>query len=515
MKKITKSSTTFKKMHRWPGLFIAFVLLYFAVSGIVMNHRDLFSCIDISRSVLPKNYRFQNWNNAAIKGNTTISPDSILVYGNIGIWLTDASFKTYISFNNGFIQGSDNRKIFDVHKDANGNLYAATLFGLYAYDKQAKKWCSLDIDTNEKRFVGIESIGDTIYAINRSFLFKGKSKGINTQFNRIELPTPNGYSKRVTLFSTIWQIHSGEILGFPGKLLVDLLGVVTILLSLTGIAYFFFPSILTRFKKNKIQVNRITTVGRWAINWHNKLGVWTFALLIVVYFSGMFLRPPLLIPIANTTLNPIKFTHLDQPNPWYDRLRDILYDANLNSLLLSTSSGMYTLQKGSFKPIPVKFQPPVSVMGINVLQKVDSSAFLAGSFSGLFLWHPNNPISVNYMTGEIDQGYTGGRPVGAYKISGMIKSPNQNLYVFDYDKGAIALSSSRNFPPMPINVINDSPMSLWNVCLEIHTGRFFQNLLSDFYILLVPIASLLSIMVVISGFFLWEKKYRKTLQQQF
>ena len=293
-----KGWTLYKKLHKWPGLIISFILLYYAITGIFMNHRELFSGIDISRKILPENYEYLNWNNAALKGNVIISKDSILVYGNIGIWVTDPAFSRFTSFNNGFPKGSDNRKIFDVHKDKNGELYAATLFGLYAYDKTELKWKRFELQGPKERFVGIESIGDTVYAINRSYLFKGYVAGINTRFTRIELPAPEGYINKISLFSTIWQIHSGEIFGLPGKLYVDLLGIVTIFLLVTGIIYFFFPGWVKRRNKNDKPVEKIAGINRWSLQWHNKVGAWTFVLLIILFFTGMFLRPPLLIAIA-------------------------------------------------------------------------------------------------------------------------------------------------------------------------------------------------------------------------
>ncbi|HNQ38743.1 MAG TPA: hypothetical protein PKJ58_12335, partial [Prolixibacteraceae bacterium] len=86
---VRKRGGIFKKLHRWPGLILSFVLLFYAVTGIVMNHREGLSGIDVDRDMLPGNYAYTNWNNAALKGSLVLSPDSILVYGNIGIWLTD------------------------------------------------------------------------------------------------------------------------------------------------------------------------------------------------------------------------------------------------------------------------------------------------------------------------------------------------------------------------------------------------------------------------------------------
>ena len=228
-----------------------------------MNHRKLFSGIDVVRTVLPDNFQYHNWNNSALKGNLIINKDSILIYGNIGVWLTDSTFKNYHSFNAGFPKGMDNRKIFDLHRSEDGNLYAATLFGLFAYDVAQTKWTKLQITVDIDRFVAIESIGDTIYAANRSYLFKGVSNGSKTVFQKIELHKPDNYHREVSLFKTIWQIHSGEILGLPGKFFVDLLGVITLFLTLTGITYFFFPGWIKRRKQKSKERTRIININRW------------------------------------------------------------------------------------------------------------------------------------------------------------------------------------------------------------------------------------------------------------
>lgn len=499
----------YKKLHRWPGLIISFVLLYYGITGIFLNHRELISGMDLSRKILPVNYQYRNWNNAALKGNLFISPDSIIVFGNIGIWLTDSTFTNYVSFQSGLPKGSDNRKIFDVHQDQRGELYAATLFGLYAYDWINSRWKKCELQGENERITGIESVGDTLYVINRSYLFKGKSAGINTQFEQFEIPAPEGYRNKISLFSTIWQIHSGEIFGLPGKLFVDSLGVITIFLSFTGIIYFFFPGWMKHRKKKDKPAEKIARINRWSLRWHNKAGAWIFGLLIILFFTGMFLRPPLLLAIASVEVGPVKYSHLDQPNPWYDKLRDILYDKERDILLFSTSDGMYFTKVDSFKPIRFQNQPPVSVMGINTLQSFEQGAYLIGSFSGLFLWQPDSPEIYNYATGDLHHESSSGRPIGDYKITGMLASCSGELYMIDYDKGVMPIGHVKQFPTMPINVVEESKMSVWNLCLEIHTGRFFQNRIGNLYILIVPLTGLVGIMVVLSGYLLWRKRNSK------
>lgn len=52
-------------------------------------------------------------------------------------------------------------------------------------------------------------------------------------------------------------------------------------------------------------------------------------------------------------------------------------------------------------------------------------------------------------------------------------------------------------------------MPLWNVAQEIHTGRIYQSIIDPFYILIVPLVGLLSILVFITGYIRWRKIFRK------
>src|SRR5690554_7903527 len=97
---------------------------------------------------------------------------------------------------------------------------------------------------------------------------------------------------RSSLMKTIWQIHSGEIFGLPGQLFVDALGLVTIFLSLTGIVWFFFPDWIKRRRRAGKPRRKLMLINTWSLRWHNKVGAWTFVLLAVLYFTGIFLRPP-------------------------------------------------------------------------------------------------------------------------------------------------------------------------------------------------------------------------------
>lgn len=493
-----------KKLHKWPAIIIAFIAILFAFSGIVMNHRGIFSSVDVSRNLLPKNYRYENWNLAAVRGSVDIDSTTSLMYGNIGVWKTTDDFMTFEDFNQGFPKGIDNRKIYSVVQFKN-NLFAGTQLGLYRREP-GYDWQKIELKT-EDRIADLSLKGDTLLVLTRNYLLK--SADGNT-FEIVQLPAPVGYVRKTGLFETFWQLHSGELWGITGKLIVDLLGIVTIFLSVTGLLHFFFPKIINRRKKKLKETQGLISVKKTNLHWHNVVGYIFVAFLIINTFSGMHLRPPLLIAIADKKVGIIPGTHLDNPNPWYDKLRRILWIEETKQYIFSTSEGFFMAGESltqSLKP-PVA-QPPVSVMGCNVFQHPDSGLFLVGSFSGLYLWDivsGNSFDIVQKQPYEETQGMQS--PIGANMAAGFIEGKNGAIW-FDYNLGAQKIAFNFTFPDMPEKVKIASPMSLWNAALEIHTGRIFENILGPFYILYVPLAGICLLLVFISGFWLWWKLHRK------
>ena len=59
---------TWRKNHKWIGIIITFFLVMFCLSGIVLNHRQLFSDINVSRGILPGQYYFNKCNNGLQRG---------------------------------------------------------------------------------------------------------------------------------------------------------------------------------------------------------------------------------------------------------------------------------------------------------------------------------------------------------------------------------------------------------------------------------------------------------------
>jgi hypothetical protein len=140
-------------LHRWMGVVVALFVIMFAISGIILNHRSFFAPIDLNRKYLPPTYRYYNWNLASVKSATSVGPDSVLVYGNIGIWITDSSFKSFEPFHQGLPKGADNRKTSPILKTPNESILAGTMSGLYVW--QQSQWNSIELPVKEKRITAI------------------------------------------------------------------------------------------------------------------------------------------------------------------------------------------------------------------------------------------------------------------------------------------------------------------------------------------------------------------------
>jgi hypothetical protein len=512
MKK-TRVIKTLKKLHKWPAIIIAFIAILFASSGIVMNHRQTFSPVDVSRKLLPGNYSYKNWNLAAVRGSYLIEGKQ-LIYGNIGIWESTNDFKTFEDFNQGFPKGIDNRKIYSVIQ-FNGKLFAGTHLGLYQRKSSDDKWTKIQLPVEKERITDLEIKDSSLLVLTRHYLLESSD---GTNFQVIQLPQPINFQRKAGLFNTFWELHSGELFGLVGKLIVDLLGIVTIVLSITGLLHFFLPKLIRRKKRKEKQVIKLVSTKKKNLRWHNVTGYIFVAFLLINTFSGMHLRPPLLIAIANKEVGIIPGTHMDSPNPWFDKLRRVHWDELNQQYVFSTTDGFFFADENLKNELtPAQSQPPVSVMGCNVMEPIGGNNLIVGSFSGMFIWNIKTGIVADYFTGQpyqIPEGMA--RPIAANTVAGFVQGKTKNWW-FDFSRGAIEMGKKpvapsetfSSFTTMPEEILKRSPMSLWNVSLEIHTGRIFEHLTGGFYILFVPLAGICILLVLISGFFIWLMVYKK------
>lgn len=486
MKKIT-----WRKHHKWLGIGFAFFMFMFCISGIVLNHRELFADVSIGRNWLPDSYHFSKWNGGLLRGTLkgTFGTDSILIYGNSGIWTTQNGCKEVHDFNAGLPVGADYKNIKSCVYTADSTLWAAAQFGLYRYDSISKEWkaVSLPLAPSDK-LSDLTVHNDTLVVVGRSFLYE--STYPYQKFRRLELKAPAGYDKKVSLFRTVWLIHSGELFGLGGKLLMDGVAIILILLCITGIAFWLFPKYIRAMKKKG---KPVTVSAQWmkkSFSWHNTLGRYTFGILLFVAATGWCLRPPVLIALVNSNVPAIPYTLLDNENAWHDKLRMLRYDEACNDWLLSTSEGLYTLQSLDGTPSLITQAPPISVMGLNAWVKNDDGNWLIGSFSGMFVWNRQTQTATDYFTGEVTNDVAG-PPFGTFAVSGYTAHFGDRPVVVEYNKGTTAAE-------MP-SMLSTLPISLWNLALEVHTGRIY-TILGQGTLIYIFFAGIAAIWCLVSGF---------------
>ena len=529
---------TWKKYHRWFGLVLSVFMLVFCVSGIILNHRQLFADCDVSRSILPPAYHIQNFNNGVIKGSIRIdghadlasaggikaSDDTILAYGYGGIWLTDTKMKSWKDFNKGLPENVDGRNIRNMVQTKNGEIWCAATMDVYRFD--GKEWKMFPLADNKERITDITLTKDStsIIAMTRSAVYEISGKKTDaanekrdaanekrdaisekTNVTRKIIGQPEGFIPEVTLFKTVWHLHSGAFFGLTGRLVVDAIAIVLIILSITGIILFILPYRIRRQKRLQAR-EKMQKLGKQMVfnaKWHNKLGYTTIILTLWLAITGMCLRPPLMIPLAmNKTTEKVK-----DGNVWHDKLRAIRWDATEGNWLVSTSEGFLRVDEHfQHKPILLNKEkaPKVSPMGVTVFESDGKGGWLVGSFSGMFRWYPEKNLIVDYFTGKqnIEKSMI---PISNHLVSGYSKDFfGGKEVIFDYSKGA-SLGETTSTPEL----LSATPMSLWNVALELHVGRCYSPFLGPLSDLFVFISGLLITLVLLSGYIILKRRKKK------
>ena len=404
---------TWRKHHKWVGIVVTFFLVMFCLSGIVLNHRQLFADINVSRGILPGQYEFSQWNNGLLRG-------TLRYKDNLG---KNASWQTV-----------------DLPKQEDDELLT-------------------DITTH----------GDTLIVLSRSHLYYATAP--YKKFTCVTLQAAEGNEGKVSLFRQIWLLHSGALFGTIGKLIVDGIGLVLIILCVTGIWYWI------RHKATSMVV------------WHTKIGHYTFALTLFIAITGWALRPPLMILLATNSTKPLPGTTLDNDNPWNDKLRMIRYDEQVHDWLISTSEGFYSLRNLSSKPTPITTAPPVSVMGQNVWQYANNEAWIVGSFDGLFYWDRKSNAVLYYNDAMVSTPGIPGTAPDEQTISGYSSDFTNKECIATYFQGS-------SFAKQP-DTLKNKPMSLWSLALEVHTGRIYAGALGSF--LFIFVIGLFIIFTLVSG----------------
>ena len=84
-------------------------------------------------------------------------------------------------------------------------------------------------------------------------------------------------------------------------------------------------------------------------------------------------------------------------------------------------------------------------MGLNVWQKDGEGRWLAGSFSGMFVWDRTDGKVLDFFTGD-EVHEVSGPPFGKRAVSGCIYGISSVLFIVEYEKAQIQCLCRKNFP---------------------------------------------------------------------
>ncbi len=506
-----------KKTHKVLGLFIILFLIWSSISGIILNHKELFASFTIPSSMVPDQYSHNNWNRGSMIDFLFLkdNPKTGFVGGKKGVFKTIDGGKSFKPFMKDYPKSLLFKKTNDLLLIEDSQLlFAGNNRGLYFCNINDGEWKKLLLDKNNitkvmkiihsynKLIIITDSdvfttsiarhkLGDT-FKVASGDTYSAKAK----YFEFTNLHINRSDNEKINLIDYFRHIHSGNVWGLFGRLLFDILGLLIIFFSISAFYIWYFPR-----KKNK------TSKGKknygFFLKYHKRLGIFTAFFILVIAITAFFMRPPFVAIIANTKISSSLYPAFGTPKPWAEKLHNAVYMEKSNKLIIETTEGFYEghlKKKAIFKKIDAPLN--VFVMGATVFEKLNND-FLIGSFNGLYKVTENGEI-IDYINKNKPQLVSSIIP-GKYMITGYFKTHENEEFITTHREGILYLNgkSAKERFPMPVEISENNSMSLWNYMFELHNGRIFKDIIGKLYILIIPLFSLLLFLVTISGVFDW------------
>ena len=246
-------------VHKWLGLVGLTYFAWMALSGILVNHPDWITHFSVPASWVGQGISYKNWNHSTLRNIlfSTERPLQGLAYGCAGIWQTTDGGKTFSPF----MVGLPCSVVFrDVHclewNQSAGRLFAGTGAGIFSRDLiNGNRWEKCDLDGSREPIKDVLNFEDNLIAISDSRFYLAK----NTppfRFKEIQVIPPDiQRHNEGDLATLILALHNGSIVGLPGKLFVDLAGLILLFLSVSAIYLWYFPGHARRSVKRKKRVS--------------------------------------------------------------------------------------------------------------------------------------------------------------------------------------------------------------------------------------------------------------------
>jgi len=492
-----------KPLHTYIGLIVLLYFILMGLTGILLNHPALLRGFSAPRMLIPAGYEFKAWNRMALREAAFVAgePDTIFIGGKAGVWESRDAGATFSALTNGFPVAADERDtrcLLHIETDTGPLLLAGTRHGLFGYDRDARKWRKFALPHLADR-----EVVDLVYTGNRIVLFTplaGYFLDITNgtaSLSPVPLAADTAEVPQIPLHRYLLKLHDGSVLGLPGRLFTDGIGLLLIFLSVSGLYIWYFP----RRPHRKNTRTKAVRPYRFLYRWHLTTGIWSAVLLLLIALTGIFVRPPFLPLIAGFTV-PTSWMHEGGSSAWNSEITRAAYLPVEDTLVLSTRNGFFSGPADfsrAFTPFSVKV--PVHGMGVNVLEPLADNRLLIGSFRGLFLWDMAQQSGSN-PDGSPMNGRRQARDTAVMAAGAVVRDATL-LFWADYTKGIAVAGGHHATLAMPRALTETPQLSLWHFLFEVHNGRIFRGWLGQWTWLIVPTGGILLIIAVLSGTYDW------------
>ena len=499
-----------KALHKYVGLIFLFYFLLMGISGILLNHPSLIRRLSVPMTLVPESYVYSNWNRMAFREAVFSAKDHNTLYvgGKTGVWESRDGGKSFTQLENGFPVSPydrDTRCLLLTDSGGSPNLYAGTRIGLYRYDFNLQRWQKADDGTlDNAEIVDLVRTDNRILVFTPFACFGLTMSEKNPVLRRMPLKSRAAPTLRAPLFRFLLKLHDGSVLGLPGKLFVDIIGLTLIFLAVSAIYIWYIPWHKKRFKKQRAKPRFIKFFHKY----HLKLGIYGAFSLGIIALTGMFVRPPLLIAIIRYSVPAALLNDSRPVGEWQTKITRAVYFPENDTLFLATRNGFFRGPVDFSQPFePAPINVPVHGMGVSVLENLSRHRLLIGSFSGLYIWDDKSGLATDVQGRPVNHRGRGraetGMAVGAAVRNGELR------YWADYHSGLKSTHQAGPTIAMPDRIVKNGRISLWHFLFEVHNGRIFRDWLGEYTWLIVPVGGLLLLLNVLSGSYDWF--YRRVL----
>ncbi len=480
-------------LHRYTGLLFLVYFLWMGVTGVLLNHPALLDGLSVPTSLLPGSHNLEKGRRLGLQDAVWIG-DRVVIAGRGGVWQSRDGGRSFTPMAEGFptsvFQRETRSLLYDAHYQ---RIFAGTRGGFYLFQNKTGFWSPVeDSRLSSTPIVDLVRTDNRLLVFTEQQVFSADLRDQALRFSEEPLVFEAvNDSGTVSLSHFLLKIHDGTILGMPGRLFVDLLGLCLIFLGLSGCLFWGLSG------------RRLSTGGSQRIKWrkwcyrhHLKIGVLTGLFLVVITLTGVLIRPPFSTLIRQQTVPAwmLPLNLIDRQNPHIDQAS---YHPESRMIWLATRDGFYQGRIDFSGPFRKRTLPiPTSGMGTRALVSLPEGGLLVGSFRGLHRW---SETTGKASMVQVDPP-SGGRADRLLVTSILVKEGEPSIVV-DYRRGMQPLAGHSSLV-LP-QAFERPQMSLWHFLFELHNGRLFQQWLGPYTWLLVPCGGFLLLLNLICGLWAW------------